>query len=206
MRKPIDPNRKITQVADPEFYRLSDHFFKYLLAKEEHADLCQDFTKAVVDHLPLAFRSSEARNFSSISYNNVELYRDNAKEKAGLLDVGVITNTGVTFDIEVQTYRDQNLLQREFLYFSRLYGMQHVKGKSYGELKAVEIINLLDYNFFQEETPYHTFSKKRRHITPTVKCGILQQIRSLLICKFCTSLRSLSLSACRSKSSSKGWQ
>ena len=36
---------------------------------------------------------------------------------------------------------------------------QHVKGKSYGELKAVEIINLLDYNFFQEETPYHTHSE-----------------------------------------------
>ena len=89
MRKPIDPNRKITQVADPEFYRLSDPFFKYLLAKEEHADLCYDFTKAVVDHIPLAFRSSEARDFSSISYSNVELYRDNAKEKAGFLDVAV---------------------------------------------------------------------------------------------------------------------
>lgn len=28
MRKPIDPNRKITQVADPEFYRFSDPFLK----------------------------------------------------------------------------------------------------------------------------------------------------------------------------------
>ena len=168
MRKPIDPNRKITQVADPEFYRFSDPFFKFLLAKEEHADLCYDFTKAVVDHIPLAFRSSDARDFSTISYRNVELYRDNAKEKAGLLDVAVITDTGVTFDIEVQTYKDQNLLQREFLYFSRLYGMQHVKGKSYGELKAVEIINLLDYNFFQEETPYHTFSEVRHSATSKV--------------------------------------
>ena len=168
MRKPIDPNRKITQVADPEFYRLSDPFFKYLLAKEEHADLCYDFTKAVVDHIPLAFRSSDARDFSTISYSNVELYRDNANEKAGFLDVAVITDTGVTFDIEVQTYKDQNLLQREFLYFSRLYGMQHVKGKSYGELKAVEIINLLDYNFFQEETPYHTFSEVRHSATSKV--------------------------------------
>ena len=99
MRKPIDPNRKITQVADPEFYRLNDTFFKYLLAKEEHADLCYDFTKAVVDHIPLAFRSSDARDFSSISYSNVELYRDNAKEKAGFLDVAVITNTGITFSM-----------------------------------------------------------------------------------------------------------
>ena len=66
MRKRIDPNRKITQVADPEFYRLSDPFFKYLLAKEEHADLCNDFTKAVVDHIPLAFRSREARDFSDL--------------------------------------------------------------------------------------------------------------------------------------------
>ena len=183
MRKRIDPNRKITQVADPEFYRLSDPFFKYLLAKEEHADLCNDFTKAVVDHIPLAFRSSEARDFSSISYKNVELYRDNANEKAGFLDVAVITDTGVTFDIEVQTYKDKNLLPREFLYFSRLYSMQYGKGVSYGELKAVEIINLLDCNFSQEETPYHTHSEVWYPATNKVLTG-LQILHFIEIPKF----------------------
>ena len=183
MRKPIDPNRKITQVADPEFYRLSDPFFKYLLAKEEHADLCYDFTKAVVDHIPLAFRSSEARDFSSISYKNVELYRDNANEKAGFLDVAVITDTGVTFDIEVQTYKDKDLLAREFLYFSRLYGMQYGKGVSYGELKAVEIINVLDCNFSQEETPYHTHSEVWYPATNKVLTG-LQILHFIEIPKF----------------------
>ena len=33
MRKPIDPNRKITQVADPEFYRLSDPYFQVSAGK-----------------------------------------------------------------------------------------------------------------------------------------------------------------------------
>ena len=73
--------------------------------------------------------------------------------------MAVITDTGVTFDIEVQTYKDKDLLSREFLYFSRLFSMQYGKGVSYGELKAVEIINLLDCNFSQEETPYHTHSE-----------------------------------------------
>ena len=161
MRKRIDPNRKITQVADPEFYRLSDPFFKYLLAKEEHADLCNDFTKAVVDHIPLAFRSREARDFSSISYKNVELYRDNANEKAGFLDVAVITDTGVTFDIEVQTYKDKDLLAREFLYFS----------------------NVLDCNFSQEETPYHTHSEVWYPATNKVLTG-LQILHFIEIPKF----------------------
>ena len=58
--------------------------------------------------------------------------------------------------MEVQTYRDNTLLSRESFYFSKLYGSQQNKGEDHGDLKAVEIINLLSYNYFHDDTPYHT--------------------------------------------------
>ena len=148
-----ETNPKITQVADPRFKRLNDAFAKYLLAKEDHIGFLEDFVKAVIEHTPAEVPAHEVK---SLVHRNVELYREHAKEKAGFLDIHAESDSGVLFDMEVQTYRDDTLLSRESFYFSKLYGSQQNKGEDHGDLKAVEIINLLSYNFFRDDTPYHT--------------------------------------------------
>ena len=137
-----ESNPKITQVADPRFKRLNDAFAKYLLAKEDHIGFLEDFVKAVIEHTPAEVPAHEVK---SLVHRNVELYREHAKEKAGFLDIHAESDSGVLFDMEVQTYRDDTLLSRESFYFSKLYGSQQNKGEDHGDLKAVEIINLLSY-------------------------------------------------------------
>ena len=151
-----ESNPKITQVADPRFKRLNDAFAKYLLAKEDHIGFLEDFVKAVIEHTPAEVPAHEVK---SLVHRNVELYREHAKEKAGFLDIhaeSAESDSGVLFDMDVQTYRDNTLLSRESFYFSKLYGSQQNKGEDHGDLKAVEIINLLSYNYFHDDTPYHT--------------------------------------------------
>ena len=148
-----EANPKITQVADPRFKRLNDAFAKYLLAKDGHLAFLDDFIKAIVNDLPLECRTCE---INSISSKNVELYRNHAQEKGGYLDIAAVSDTGVAFDIEVQNYRDKNLFSRFCYYGAKLYSEQVVIGEDYGALKPVEIVGLLSFEYFDDDSPYHT--------------------------------------------------
>ena len=153
MSNQSDSGGKIIQVADPRFRRLSDSYIKYLLAKDGHLAFLDDFIKAIVNDLPLECRTCE---INSISSKNVELYRNHAQEKGGYLDIAAVSDTGVAFDIEVQNYRDKNLFSRFCYYGAKLYSEQVVIGEDYGALKPVEIVGLLSFEYFDDDSPYHT--------------------------------------------------
>ena len=86
----------------------------------------------------------------------MELYRNHAQEKGGYLDIAAVSDTGVAFDIEVQNYRDKNLFSRFCYYGAKLYSEQVVIGEDYGALKPVEIVGLLSFEYFDDDSPYHT--------------------------------------------------
>ena len=56
----------------------------------------------------------------------------------------------------MQNYRDKNLFSRFCYYGAKLYSEQVVIGEDYGALKPVEIVGLLSFEYFDDDSPYHT--------------------------------------------------
>ena len=77
------------------------------------------------------------------------------KEKYGRLDIRALTNENQIIDIELQTYAQSDLGDRELFYFSKIFSSQPAQGFKYSQLKPVIIINILAINIFKRSR-YHS--------------------------------------------------
>ena len=125
--------------------RLSDRFFKYLFAKEEHKDLLIAFLNEVLLDLN---PDGSARWIEDVTYGDREsspLYRD---AKLPRFDVIARSEDGRVFHIEVQVAKDPYFLERSLYYAAMTYSLQLRKGWEYHALMPVIFVGLLDFEVF----------------------------------------------------------
>ena len=125
--------------------RLSDRFFKYLFATEEHKDLLIAFLNEVLLDLD---PDGSARRIEDVAYGDREsspLYRD---AKLPRFDVLATAEDGRIFHIEVQVAKDRHFLERSLYYAAMTYFLQLGKGDEYSDLAPVIFVELLDFEVF----------------------------------------------------------
>ncbi len=126
----------------------SDIFIKYLFGMEEDSSLLKDFINATQQNcgLPLV-ESVEIRN----PFNLQAIH----SEKASILDIKAVSETGEIVNIEMQTSGNATFRNRSLYYWSKLYSSQLEKGSQYASLHPVICINILDFRLFGEQDRYH---------------------------------------------------
>ena len=139
--------------------RLSDRFFKYMFAREEHKDLLIAFLNEVLLDLD---PDGSARRIEDVVYGDREsspLYRD---AKLPRFDVVARAEDGRVFHIEVQVAKDPYFLERSLYYAAMTYSLQLRKGKDYHTLSPVIFVGLLDFEVFPsgvQDEDYHSLHR-----------------------------------------------
>ena len=114
--------------------RLSDRFFKYMFAREEHKDLLIALLNEVLMDLD---PDGSARRIEDVVYGDREsspLYRE---AKLPRFDVVARSEDGRVFYIEVQVAKDPYFLERSLYYAAMTYSLQLRKGEGYHTLSPV---------------------------------------------------------------------
>lgn len=140
-------------IKPEDFNRFNDVFFKYLFAKGKRKHLLIDLLNSIFDdRRPVGIKG----HITDISFENVELHAEHQDEKIGFLDIRVTTDKGEIIDIEVQTYPELDIGDRNLFYFSRLFTEQENKGSEYRKFKPVIVVNLLSFIIFRDREKYHS--------------------------------------------------
>ena len=140
-------------IKPEDFNRFNDVFFKYLFAKEKRKHLMIDLLNSIFDDLrPVGITG----HITDISFGNIELHAEHKDEKIGFLDIKVTTDMGEIIDVEVQTYTEPDIGERNLFYFARLYAEQKNKGLEYKDFKPVIVVNLLSFIIFHDREKYHS--------------------------------------------------
>ena len=140
-------------IKPEDFNRFNDVFFKYLFAKEKRKHLMIDLLNSIFDdRRPVGIKG----HITDISFGNVELNVEHKDEKIGFLDIKVTTDMGEIIDVEVQTYTEPDIGERNLFYFARLYAEQKNKGLEYKDFKPVIVVNLLSFIIFHDREKYHS--------------------------------------------------
>ena len=105
--------------------RLSDRFFKYLFAREEHKDLLIAFLNEVLLDLN---PDGSARRIEDVTYRDRESSPLHREAKLPRFDVVARAEDGRVFHIEVQVAKDPYFLERSLYYAAMSYSMQLKKG------------------------------------------------------------------------------
>ena len=75
-----------------------------------------------------------------------ELYREKPEDKLGILDLEAEINEEKKIDVEIQLIEKESFAERLLYYYSKLYGNEIKKGKTYDSYKKVVIIAILDFD------------------------------------------------------------
>jgi len=139
--------------------RLSDRFFKYLFAREEHKDLLIAFLNEVLLDLN---PDGSARRIEDVTYRDRESSPLHREAKLPRFDVVARAEDGRVFHIEVQVAKDPYFLERSLYYAAMSYSMQLKKGGEYHALSPVIFVGLLDFEVFPSvagDEDYHSLHR-----------------------------------------------
>jgi len=139
--------------------RLSDRFFKYLFAREEHKDLLIAFLNEVLLDLN---PDGSARRIEDVTYRDRESSPQHREAKLPRFDVVARAEDGRVFHIEVQVAKDPYFLERSLYYAAMSYSMQLKKGGEYHALSPVIFVGLLDFEVFPSvagDEDYHSLHR-----------------------------------------------
>ena len=125
--------------------RLSDRFFKYLFAREEHKDLLIAFLNEVLMDLD---PDGSARRIEDVVFGDRESSPLYQESKLPRFDVVARAEDGRVFHIEVQVAKDPYFLERSLYYAAMTYSLQLRKGEGYHTLSPVIFVGLLDFEVF----------------------------------------------------------
>jgi len=127
-----------------------DFAFKKLFGSEENKDILISFINAVV--------SKEDQVIDVIllnPYNN----KEHQSDRLSILDIKATDEKGRQYNIEMQITDQVYYNQRALYYWSRLYTSQLQEGDAFVDLKKTISINVLNFDYFDEEPTYHNVFK-----------------------------------------------
>ena len=126
-----------------------DFAFKKLFGSEENKDLLTAFINSV---LP------EDEQINYIELRNPYNIANFLNDKMSILDVKARDENGTWYDVEIQVAPQSYYDKRALYYWARVYADQLLEKGRYGTINKVIGINVLDFNYLDEED-YHNMYK-----------------------------------------------
>ncbi|MFI4919001.1 MAG: Rpn family recombination-promoting nuclease/putative transposase [Legionellales bacterium] len=127
-----------------------DFAFKKLFGSVENKDILISFINAVV---------SKADQVIDVTLLNPYNNKDHKSDKLSILDIKATDEKGQHYNIEMQITDQVYYNQRALYYWSRLYTSQLQEGDVYSDLKKTISINVLNFDYFDDEPHYHNVFK-----------------------------------------------
>ena len=91
---------------------------------------------------------------------NTELDNTFIGEHGIRLDLIAKTSTGELLNVEMQKKNNDNIYKRSLFYLAKIYYSQLTKGQEYKKLCPVIVINILDFNLFNDNRCNRNFVLK----------------------------------------------
>lgn len=127
-----------------------DFAFKILFGTKENKDILIAFINAIVDE------KDQIEDLILLNpYNN----KEHSTDKLSILDIKATDKNGRQYNIEMQITDQVYYNQRALYYWSRFYTSQLHEGNSFSDLKKTISINVLNFNYFDNEPTYHNIFK-----------------------------------------------
>ena len=125
-----------------------DFIFKLIFGNEENTDILLSLLNSILKF--------EARNkLDKIEVLNPFIRRELLEDKTSILDIKAKTSAGELINIEIQLFNKYNMDKRSLYYWSKLYSGQLSVGQDYKELKKTITINIINFNYIEDEN-FHT--------------------------------------------------
>ncbi len=125
-----------------------DFVFKRIFGAEANHDILGSFLNAVFENAgqPLA---------TQVELLNPFLEKDALTDKMSVLDIKARMETGTLINIEIWVRNEQNMAQRSWYYWAKLFEEQLRQGHVYQELHKTVTINVLSF-VMMPGTEFHT--------------------------------------------------
>ena len=130
------------------FNRLNDLYFKKLLGDKKRKNLTLSFLNGVLN-------KDDKNYFTDISFLDKDNEPLTLDGKLSKLDIRADLNDGTQVDIEVQVCPFKLMAERSLYYWSKMYSEQLEKGAEYKKLKKAIAINLLAFDYLEDEQEWH---------------------------------------------------
>ncbi|MFD1674785.1 Rpn family recombination-promoting nuclease/putative transposase [Alicyclobacillus fodiniaquatilis] len=127
-----------------------DFVFKRIFGVEENRDILIDFLNAI-------FESANEPGVTEIEILNPFLDKTAVYDKQSVLDIKARTADHTIINIEIQLRDQKDMEKRTLYYWSKLYGSQLVQGEIYRSLCRTVTINILGFNYIDNERYHNTF-------------------------------------------------
>ena len=127
-----------------------DFAFKKLFGTEENKEILISFINAVV---------SEEDRVADVVLLNPYNHKEYRADKLSILDIKATDEKGRHYNIEMQITDQMFYNQRALYYWSKLYTSQLKQGDSFDALRKTIGINILNFNYFDDEPGYHNVFK-----------------------------------------------
>jgi len=110
---------------------------------------------------------------------NVELRREHAEDKQGILDVHILLNNEVEIDVEIQLAIFMAWADRSLFYLSKMVTDQLRPGDTYAKLGKCVNISILDFRLFPEDPEFYSCfhlweDTRRKRYTDKLEIHILE--------------------------------
>ncbi|MDR3598144.1 Rpn family recombination-promoting nuclease/putative transposase [Clostridium sp.] len=134
-----------------------DIAFKKLFGSEENNDILISFINSIL---------SEDQQIKNIHLKNPYNIANYKADKMSILDIKAEDEKGVWYDIEMQLSEQIFYEKRAFYYWAKVYSDQLEGGYNYDKLRKTISINILDFNYVDEEdfhNVYKVYNEKSKN-------------------------------------------
>lgn len=125
-----------------------DFAFKKLFGSEENKDILIGFINSIV---------SEDQKVKDIVLKNPYNFENYKNNKMSILDIKAVDEKGTWYDIEMQISDQVFYEKRAFYYWAKVYSDQLPKGHVYPDLRKTISINILDFDYIDEEDFHNVY-------------------------------------------------
>ena len=124
----------------------TDFIFKLIFGNEKHPEILISFLNAVI---------KPTNKITSVKIDNTDLEKKHIEDKFSRLDVKATTSNNEIVNIEIQLKDEKNMIKRSLYYLSKMYVNQLGSGENYKKLPRTVAINILRFNYLDNEENYH---------------------------------------------------
>ena len=129
----------------------TDFIFKLIFGNEKHPKILISFLNSVI---------KPTNKIVSVKIKNTDLEKKHLEDKFSRLDIMATTSNNEIVNIEIQLKDEKNMIKRSLYYLSKMYSSQLSTGENYKILPRTIAINILRFNYLEEESYHNAYRFK----------------------------------------------
>ena len=148
------------------------YFYRFLATDKKRKNLTLSFLNGILN-------KDDENCFTDISFLDKDNEPLTLDGKLSKLDIRADLNDGTQVDIEVQVCQFKLMAERSLYYWSKMYSEQLEKGAEYKKLKKAIAINLLAFDYLEDEQDWHNIynllnEKSHKKLTDHIEIHFLE--------------------------------